>query len=143
MTQGAVRSRGPAAAHLGVAAALLGSLAAFAVPKFLSSMERASASRALAYLAALHEAQERHHALRGVYAADAADLDPAVPPPDGFARGEIESAPEDGLRTTWALTLTRQATLPGGASYTVTWSQDGFDPARSTIEAHDDLRPVP
>ena len=42
----------------------------------------------------------------------------------------------------WTLTLARQGAAFGYGAYTVTFTEDGFDPVNSTIEALPDINPM-
>ena len=61
--------------ELAVVVVIIGVLAAFAVPRFLSSVERSKAADAFNYLSSVQAAQERYHARQGTYADDMAVLD--------------------------------------------------------------------
>ena len=54
--------------ELAVVIVIIGVLAAFGVPKFLTSVERSKASEAFSYLSAVRDAEERYLAQQGVYA---------------------------------------------------------------------------
>ncbi len=127
--------RGFTLVELAVVVVIIGVLAAFGVPRFLESVERSKASEAFGYLAAVRSAQERYQAREGKYAADVNDLDIDYSTPKYFTVGAITSD-----ENTWTLTLTRTADSAGykasdGSSYTVVFTQDGFDSTNSTIPA--------
>src|SRR5438445_13120620 len=61
--------------ELAVVIVIIGVLAAFGVPRFLKSVERAKAAEAFSYLSAVRAAQERYNAREGTYASDLTALD--------------------------------------------------------------------
>ena len=122
--------------ELAVVVVIIGVLAAFAVPRFLASVERSKAAEAFNYLATVHSAQERYHARQGTYASDITELDTAMVEPEYFTVGDIAvPSGETSLETGWELTLTRVGASAGYGAYTVVFNQDGFDDASSTIVA--------
>lgn len=130
--------------ELAVVIVLIGVLAAFGVPRFVRSAERSRAAEAVAYLSAVRAAEARFHAREGTYAADLKAIGV------GFARPGAFSVPKtvtpgnapSGLRDAWSLTLTRAGSPTGYGPYTVTFTQDGYDPANSTIDGLADLNPA-
>lgn len=120
--------------ELAVVVVIIGVLAAFAVPRFMSSVERSKASEAFNYLSTVQSAQERYLERNGTYAADVTDLDTAMAAPEYFTVGTI-TAPEGyaGLDSGWELTLTRTGANAGFGEYTVSFNHNGFDPNNSTI----------
>ena len=122
--------------ELAVVVVIIGVLAAFAVPRFLASVERSKAAESFNYLATVHSAQERYHARQGTYAGDIADLDTQMVEPEYFTVGDVAvPSGETSLETGWELTLTRAGASAGYGAYTVVFNQDGFDSAGSTIVA--------
>ena len=122
--------------ELAVVVVIIGVLAAFAVPRFLSSVERSKAAEAFNYLATVHSSMERYHARQGTYAADIADLDTEMVAPEYFTVGTVAvPASETDLETGWELTLTRAGASAGYGAYTVVFNHDGFDTTNSTISA--------
>lgn len=120
--------------ELAVVVVIIGVLAAFAVPRFMSSVERSKAAESFNYLTAIQTAQERYHARNGEYAATINDLDAEIAAPAYFTVGTIEvPANHDGFQTGWELTLTRTGASAGYGEYTVVFNQDGYDQANSTI----------
>ena len=126
--------------ELAVVIVIIGVLAAFGVPKFLNSVERSKASEAVAYLSAVQTAQERYIAKQGVYASAVTDLDITVQSPKYFTVGTITTT-NTGTNPTWTLTLTRIAATSSKGAYTVTFTQDGYDSANSTILASPEINP--
>ena len=122
--------------ELAVVVVIIGVLAAFAVPRFLASVERSKAAEAFNYLATVHSAQERYHARQGTYADQLSKLDTVMVSPEYFTVGTFAvPTGEASLETGWELTLTRAGASAGYGAYTVVFNQDGFDHTDSTIVA--------
>ena len=135
------RNSGFTLVELAVVVVIIGVLAAFAVPRFLASVERSKAAEAFNYLASIHSSQERYHARQGTYAADLTSLDIELVDPEYFTVGTVAvPSGEADLETGWELTLTRVGASAGYGAYTVVFNHDGFDPVNSTIEA--DISPL-
>lgn len=126
--------------ELAVVIVIIGVLAAFGVPKFLNSVERSKAAEAFAYLAALRTAEERYQAKEGVYTEDVTKLDITMQPPKYFTPGAI-SVTNTGTNPNWTCTLTRIAASSSKGDYTVTFTEDGYDKANSTIDALPEINP--
>lgn len=122
--------------ELAVVVVIIGVLAAFAVPRFLASVERSKSAEAFNFLATVHSSQERYHARQGTYADDITNLDTEMVAPEYFTVGAVAvPASESDLETGWELTLTRLGASAGYGAYTVVFNHDGFDPVTSTIDA--------
>lgn len=130
--------------ELAVVIVIIGVLAAFAVPRFLSAVERSKAGEAYNYLAAVRSAQERFQARQGTYATVLADLDIQMPAPKYFAIGIIAAGSSGTLQSSWTLTLTRTGASAGYGAYTVTFTDQGWDsdPLKSTIATTPDINPM-
>jgi type II secretory pathway pseudopilin PulG len=128
--------------ELAVVVIIIGVLAAFGVPRMLKSVERSKAGEAFKYLAAVRAAQERYQAREGTYAADMADLDMEQSPPTYFSVGTTAAGATGSLEDSWTLTLTREGASAGYGAYTVTFTQDGYDAANSTIDGLSDINPL-
>jgi prepilin-type N-terminal cleavage/methylation domain-containing protein len=151
--------------ELAVVIVIIGVLAAFGVPRFLKSVERSKGSEAFAYMAAVRSAQERYIAKEGKYAETLGDLDinqatlKYFKEKDGTT--DVTAAttvtttvydPEAAVgdpngtagQPTWTLQLNRDVTTSSYGSYTVVFTQEGFD-AQSTIldGACADISPLP
>ena len=137
--------------ELAVVIVVIGVLAAFGVPRFIKSVERSKAAEAFVYLAAVRDAQERYHAQQGIYSSDLTLIDIKAGTPKYFTVGSIVAAagpdPDAGtgagdpMERTWSLTLTRAGVTAYGA-YTVTFTEQGFDSANSTIATMLDVNPM-
>ncbi len=136
------RRHGFTLVELAVVVVIIGVLAAFAVPRFLSSVERSKAAEAFNYLASVRAAQERYHARQGTYAAVATDLDIKMTAPKYFTAGAIAAGSTLSLEDSWSLTLTRAGAAAGYGAYTVTFTEEGYDSVNSTINAKPDINPM-
>ena len=119
---------------------IIGVLAAFAVPRFLSSVERSKAAESFNFLATVQSAQERYHARQGIYADVLGKLDIELTAPEYFTVGAISPVGIGTLETTWQVTLTRAGASAGYGAYTVLFNQDGYDGVSSTIDP--DISPM-
>jgi prepilin-type N-terminal cleavage/methylation domain-containing protein len=135
--------RGFTLVELAVVIVIIGVLAAFGVPKFLNSVERAKASESYAYLASIRAAEERYLAKEGVYTEDLTKLDIGLQVPKYFEVPKtITVTPGDATTPpSWSLTLTRIATTSSKGAYTVTFTEGGYDKANSTIDAIPEINP--
>jgi prepilin-type N-terminal cleavage/methylation domain-containing protein len=122
--------------ELAVVIVIIGVLAAFGVPRFLKSVERSKAAEAFAYLTTVRAAQERYQARQGTYASDLTQLDIEMQTPKYFSVGTCTAT-----ENTWSLTMTRLPGSSGYGQYTVTYTQDGFDPT-SGIGLLPDINPI-
>ena len=137
----AATSRGFTLVELAVVIIIIGVLAAFAVPRFLDSVERSKAAESFNYLSAVRAAQERYQVQQGTYADAVDDLDIQMPAPKYFTVGAAIAAGSTGeLENSWTLTLTREGASSGYGPYTVVFTDQGFDSVTSTIV--DDINPT-
>jgi prepilin-type N-terminal cleavage/methylation domain-containing protein len=128
------RSAGFTLVELAVVVVIIGVLAAFAVPRFMDSVERSKAAEAYNYLSTIHSAQERYHARQGEYSTDLTKLDVKLTTPTYFTVGTVDvPATASSIETGWELTLTRTGAAAGYGAYTVIFNEDGFDKTNSTI----------
>jgi prepilin-type N-terminal cleavage/methylation domain-containing protein len=125
--------------ELAVVVVIIGVLAAFGVPRLLKSIERSKASEAFAYLQAIRSGLERYQARMGTYSTLISDLDVQLPPPKYFTVGTITAGGTGNIEDSWSLTLTRTGSSAGYGAYTVTFTDQGFNAAASTIVA--DINP--
>ncbi len=128
--------------ELAVVVVIIGVLAAFAVPKFLSSVERSKAAEAFNFLATVQTAQERYHARQGMYADSLDKLDVQLPRLEYFETTGIDESDAAALQTKWSQTLTRKGASAGYGAYTVVFTQDGFDEENSTIIDFPSINPM-
>ncbi len=136
--------RGFSLVELAVVVIIIGVLAAFGVPRMLKSVERSKAAEAFKYLSAVRAAQERYQARQSTYAAVLTNLDMEQTAPKYFTvdvAGCVAGS-TGSLEDSWSLTLTRQGASAGYGAYTVVFTQDGYDPVVSTIEALPDINPM-
>ena len=136
------RRRGFSLVELAVVVIIIGVLAAFGIPRMLKSVERSKAAEAFKYLASVRAAQERYQARQGTYTATLADLDVENTAPKYFSLGTVAAGTTASLEDSWTLTLTRQGASSGYGAYTVVFTQDGYDPAASTIAGLPDINPM-
>ena len=128
--------------ELAVVVVIIGVLAAFAVPRFMASVERSKAAEAYNYLASVQAAQERYHARQGTYAATVADLDIKLTTPKYFTVGAVSAGSTSSLEDSWKLTLTRTGASAGYGAYTVTFNEQGYDSGDSTINDLPAINPM-
>ena len=136
------RRHGFTLVELAVVVVIIGVLAAFAVPRFIASVERSKAAEAFNYLASVQAAQERYHARQGTYANVVTDLDIKMTAPKYFTAGLIAAGSTLSLEDSWTLSLTRAGAAAGYGAYTVTWTEEGYDSVNSTIAANPDINPM-
>jgi len=135
-------ARGFTLVELAVVVVIIGVLAAFAVPRFLASVERSKAAEAFNYLSSIQAAQERYHARQGTYAAEVTGLDIQMTNMKYFTAGAVVAGSTTSLEDSWSQTLTRTGASAGYGEYTVTFTDQGYDPSASTIEEHPDINPM-
>jgi prepilin-type N-terminal cleavage/methylation domain-containing protein len=135
-------TRGFTLVELAVVVVIIGVLAAFAVPRFLASVERSKAAEAFNYLSSVQAAQERYHARQGTYADDMVKLDIKMTAPKYFTVGLVLPGSTGDLEDSWSVTLTRQGSSAGYGAYTVTFTEEGYDSVNSTISGHADINPM-
>ena len=128
--------------ELAVVVVIIGVLAAFAVPRFLASVERSKAAEAFNYLSSIQAAQERFHARQGTYADVVTDLDIKFTPPKYFTVGTITAGGTSSLQDSWTLTLTRTGASAGYGEYTVIFTQEGYDATNSSIKDKSEINPM-
>jgi len=134
--------RGFTLVELAVVVVIIGVLAAFAVPRFMASVERSKAAEAFNYLASIQSAQERYHARQGTYASEVTDLDIKMTSLKYFDVGTIEAGSTTDLEDSWTLTLTRKGASAGYGDYTVVFTEQGYDGETSTIKDKPDINPM-
>jgi prepilin-type N-terminal cleavage/methylation domain-containing protein len=128
--------------ELAVVVVIIGVLAAFAVPRFMASVERSKAAEAFNYLSSVQAAQERYHARQGTYAENTTDLDIKFTAPKYFTVGPVAAGTTSSLQDSWSLTLTRTGASAGYGEYTVTFTEEGYDSTNSTIKDKSDINPM-
>lgn len=128
--------------ELSVVIVIIGVLAAFGVPRFIKSVERAKAAEAFAYLSAVRGSQERYNAREGTYASDLTLLDIQEPAPTYFTIGTVGPGSTGDLSSSWSLTFTRSGPSAGYGAYTVIFTDQGFDATDSTISGFPDINPM-
>jgi prepilin-type N-terminal cleavage/methylation domain-containing protein len=126
--------------ELAVVIVIIGVLAAFGVPKFLTSVEKSKAAEAWNYLSAVQSAQERYLAQNGVYTSDLTQLDTTLVSPQYFTVGTMSATSSSSGQPDWTLTLSRNSNA--SYAYTVAWTSTGFDTTNSTILTYPAICPV-
>ena len=137
-----VRRHGFTLVELAVVIVIIGVLAAFGVPRFLKSVERAKAAEAFSYLSAVRSAEERYEAQYGTYTSDLTQLDINLTATTYFTVGAVVPGTSGSLQDSWSLTLTRTGPSAGYGAYTVIFTNDGFDWTNSTIATIPDINPM-
>ncbi len=128
--------------ELSVVVIIIGVLAAFGVPRLLQSVEKSKASEAFKYLSSVRDSQERHSMREGTYAALITDLDFNQADPAYFEVTSITAGSTGSLEDSWALTLRRTGSSAGYGAYEVVFTEDGYNPALSSIENHPEIHPM-
>ncbi|MHC4836816.1 MAG: type IV pilin protein [Planctomycetota bacterium] len=123
--------------ELTIVVVILGVLATFAVPRFMSSVEKTKASEAFSYAAQIEGAQARYNAETGRYANRISDLDIEIDNPENFS---ISGPYSSNWETKWEIKLTRNGASSGYGRYTVVFDQDGYNSSKSSIPR--DLAPA-
>ncbi len=119
--------------ELAVVIVIIGVLASFGVPRFLKSVERSKAAESFNYLSAVRAAQERYQQQNGTYADQISKLDISFPAPQYFTVADPVAGSSSTLESSWSSTATRSGSSSGYGTYTVTFTESGFDTANSTI----------
>ncbi|MSR44975.1 MAG: prepilin-type N-terminal cleavage/methylation domain-containing protein [Phycisphaerales bacterium] len=135
-TIGSAARRGFTLVELAVVIIIIGVLAAFAVPRFLDSVERSKSAEAFNDLSVVRAAQERYQVQQGTYADAVADLDIQMPTPKYFtvAAGFDPGTSGTGtIQDSSTITLTRVGASAGYGAYTVVFTDQGFDTDNSDI----------
>ena len=133
----ATKKTGFSLVELTIVVVILGILATFAVPRFMTSVEKSKASEAFSYISQIHSAQGRYNAEHGVYAKNTNKLDIDLDSPEYFNVGNFVSS---SWETKWEMTLTRNGASSGYGRYTVVFNEDGYHKSKSTIDR--DLAPA-
>jgi prepilin-type N-terminal cleavage/methylation domain-containing protein len=136
------RNRGFTLVELAVVVVIIGVLAAFAVPRFLASVERSKAAEAFNYLSSVQAAQERFHARQGTYSDTLDGLDIKMTALKYFTVGTVAAGTTSSLQDSWTLTLTRKGASAGYGEYTVIFTEQGYDAENSSIKDKSDINPM-
>ena len=127
-------TRGFSLVELVAVTVIVGVVAAAGLPRFVKSVEKARAAEAFGYLEAVRSAQDRRLSQTGTYAGSLSDLDIPRSPLKYFHVGAIEAGSTGTLANSWTQTLTRIESSGRHPSYTVVFTEQGFDPTASTID---------
>jgi prepilin-type N-terminal cleavage/methylation domain-containing protein len=133
----ATKKTGFSLVELTIVVVILGILATFAVPRFMTSVEKTKASEAFSYLAQIESAQGRYNAEHGEYARRTDKLDIDLDRPEFFSVSNIVSS---DWQTKWEMTLTRNGASSGFGRYSVVFDHNGYNKSKSTIDR--DLAPA-
>jgi len=136
------KQKGFTLVELAIVIVIIGVLASFGVPRFRDAVERSKAGEAMNYLSAIRASQERYHAIYATYANDPANLDVAFPNPKYFTIGVVGTGLTADLESSWSLSLTRLGASAGYGPYTVTFTEQGYDPVNSTLNAFPQINPL-
>lgn len=116
--------------ELVVVVTLIGVLSMLAVPRYQHALERARSTQAFSTLAQVQASQERYSIENGTYARRLRWLDLEGSLPSGFTMGKLDSG---NWETGFRLVLKRVGATNGYGSYTIVWSEEGFQAGASTI----------
>jgi len=116
--------------ELTIVVVILGVLATFAVPRFMSSVEKTKASEAFSYMANIESAQARFNAENGKYANSTRKMDIDLDRPEFFS---VSGPYSSNWETKWEMKLTRNGASSGYGRYTVVFDQNGFNTRKSSI----------
>lgn len=119
--------------ELTIVVVILGVLATFAVPRFMSSVEKTKVSGAFTSLSEIQNLFERKLAMDGTYMGPSWDLQLNPWIPEGFAFSGLTSS---NWETNWQLTVVRTGASSGHGRYRIVWDQDGFNKGRSSVPAN-------
>ena len=128
--------------ELTVVVLIIGVLAAFGIPMLLRSVERCKASEAFNYLAAVRASQERYQVLNGTHTKNLKSLDIKLPRPKYFKVKRLKKGYSGSLEDSWKLKLQRKGASAGFGKYTVEFTQNGYNPAKSSIENYPEIIPI-
>jgi type II secretory pathway pseudopilin PulG len=115
-----------------IAMLLTASLLMF-IPKLIHYRESTRMADSQAFLESVRAAQETYRQSHGRYAPSLAELDLSRPEPTYFAVGSLRPGKSGDSSTSWSLTLTRfgEAFLYG--PYQISFDDQGFDSAASSL----------
>ncbi|TFH24655.1 MAG: type II secretion system protein [Myxococcales bacterium] len=134
--------RGFTLVELAIVIVIIGVLASFGVPRFRDAVERSKAGESINYLSAIRSSQETYASREGTYASDLSLLDITIPPLKYFTVGTVSPGLTGDLEDSWSLTLTRVGASAGYGPYTVTFTEQGYDPLDSTIDGLPQINPI-
>jgi len=122
--------RGFSLVELTIVVVVLGVLATFAVPRFMRSVECSKAAEAYNYCENVAAGEAAYFARHGEFTGTLSDLNVSLNVPQYFTLALPTSA---DWNTNWEIRLTRSGASAGYGAYTVTFDQNGFNRAKSTI----------
>lgn len=136
------RKKGFGLIEITLLAVILGLASVLLFPRLHLNQEREKASEAFKTLEAVQQAQEKYREATGVYASDLKQLEIQETAAAYFDFGSFEAGQSGSIENSWSMTMTRRPTDRFKGEYTVTFTDQGFDPNESTISDLPGIAPI-